>query len=364
MWSYRKRVTRDLERWREAGWVSADGAKSILSDVAKGGGGLGLPAVLAVLAAALIGFALMSFVAANWQAIPRIVRFGMLVGVIWSAYAAAAALMSRDLKAFGDAAVVVGSAAFGAAIMLVSQMYHIDGNPPDGVLLWAGGALLAGCLFRSNPALGFAMILVSFWGAMESGQRFEVFWLYLAGWAVVTAAIVWQRWAGGLHLAAFALTAFVVSLGYLLETGLRHSIVTLIGLGTAAAAVTIGRTLPEWRGLAGLVLPYALVTAFAGLCAMQFIENPRLDAFIMLAALALVLTLTAIWLGLSSADRGLLWLGYLGFSFEALAVYSKTVGTLLGSSVFFLTSGILLAVLAYLAYRLHARQADLPEALS
>ena len=50
-----------------------------------------------------------------------------------------------------------------------------------------------------------------------------------------------------------------------------------------------------------------------------------------------------------------LWLGYGGFSLEVLALYFKTVGTLLGSSLFFFAAGFIVIALAAVAYRLHAR---------
>ncbi|MEI9901684.1 MAG: hypothetical protein WDN31_18005 [Hyphomicrobium sp.] len=51
----------------------------------------------------------------------------------------------------------------------------------------------------------------------------------------------------------------------------------------------------------------------------------------------------------------MLWLGYAGFSIEVLGIYFKTVGTLLGSSLFFLSAGVLVILLSVVAYRLHAR---------
>ena len=43
-----------------------------------------------------------------------------------------------------------GIAVYGASIMLIAQMYHMEGNPPDAVLMWALGALLAAVLVRST----------------------------------------------------------------------------------------------------------------------------------------------------------------------------------------------------------------------
>ena len=59
--------------------------------------------------------------------------------------------------------------------------------------------------------------------------------------------------------------------------------------------------------------------------------------------------------GLRMGSPALLWLGYAGFSIEVLGLYFKTVGTLLGSSLFFLSAGIIVTALAAIAYRLHAR---------
>jgi uncharacterized membrane protein len=65
--------------------------------------------------------------------------------------------------------------------------------------------------------------------------------------------------------------------------------------------------------------------------------------------------LGGIWIGLRSSSAAMLWLGYAGFSIEVLALYFKTVGTLLGSSLFFLSAGAIVVALAGAAYRLHAR---------
>jgi uncharacterized membrane protein len=355
MWSYRKRLEQDLARWRDAGWVTPAGDAAIRAELAKGGRSLGLANALAILAAILIGFAVMSFVGANWQEMPRLLRLGLLFGALWASYALAATLAQRGMTGFAHAAILLGVSLFGASIMLISQMYHMDGNPPDAVLLWAAGALLAGVLLQSNPALAFAMLLVAFWGGWEAEQRDEVFWPFLAPWALVSAAFYWRRWRPGLHLSGLALTGFVVVLGYELNGGHAHGLVVALGLAVAGFALAGERVRPGLPGLWPGVLNYGLVIAFAGLFALQFIESPTLDIFTLLAVLALALTIAAIFWGLHAGNRGALWLGYLGFSFEILAIYSKTIGTLLNTSLFFLVAGLIVAALAAMAYRLHSR---------
>jgi uncharacterized membrane protein len=355
MWSYRKRLDRDLVRWREAGWITPDAEKAIRIDAERGVRTLGPANALAILAAVLMGFAVMSFIAANWQTMPRVARIGMLVVALWASYGLAGALARRGMSGFANAAILLGVGIFGGAIMLISQMYHMDGNPADFMLVWAAGAFLAGVLLRSNPALALAMILVTAWGTTEALRLDRVFWLFLLPWALVSAAFYWQRWRPGLHLSGLALSGFLISLGYRLFDGHAHGLVVAAGVGLMAASIAGEKLKPELPALWSGVMSYGLAIAMAGLLALQFFEEPKLDVFILLAILALALLLAAIFWGLKSGNRGALWLGYIGFSIEILAIYGKTIGTLLNTSLFFLVAALIVSGLAAMAYRLHAR---------
>ena len=355
MWSYRKRLDHDLVRWRDAGWITPEGEGAIRRDLETGVRTLGLANALAILSAVLIGFAVMSFVAANWQSLPRVLRIGMQIAALWASYGLAGVFARRGMIGFAHAAILLGVGVFGGSIMLISQMYHMDGNPADAVLLWAGGALLAGVGLRSNPALAFAMGLAVYWGVTEALRLDQVFWPFLVPWALISAAFYWQRWRPGLHLSGLALTGFIVSLGYELNGGHAHGLVVAAGLGVMAAAITGERLKPDLSTLWSGILNYGLITALAGLLALQFFEDPTLDVFVLLAVLALALLVAAIYWGLKSANRGALWIGYTGFSVEILAVYGKTMGTLLNTSLFFLVAGLIVSGLAAVAYRLHRR---------
>jgi uncharacterized membrane protein len=355
MWSYKNRIERDLARWRQQGWVTADGAASIAADLKAHGSGIRVANVLGTLAAVLIGFAVMSFVAANWQYMPKMVRLGTIFAALWVAYLAAAALFQRGQTGFGNAAALAGSAIFGAGIMLISQMYHMDGNAPDAMLLWSAGALVTGLILRSPPAAGFAMVLAAIWGGWESGQREVVFWQFLPVWAVISAAFYWLKWPPGLHLSALALSLFVISLGAFLGPVNNFELVLLIGLALTALSIAGEKLQPRLHALWPNALPYALAIAFIGFLALQFGENPSRNEFIMLSVAALALALAAIWWGLTSPNRGALWVGYIAFSIEILAIYQKTVGSLMGTSLFFLVAGLIVAGLAAMAMKLANR---------
>ncbi|MBA2127548.1 DUF2157 domain-containing protein [Hyphomicrobium methylovorum] len=355
MWSrYSKRLARDLDRWQANGWITDSSRTVILADVAKNNREFSLAGALAVLASVLFGFAAISFVAAHWADVPRLARLGLLLASIWAGYGVAGVFAGRDQPAFADAAVLFSSAMFGASIMLISQMYHLDGHAPDAVLLWWVAALFAGVLLRSDPTLGFAMVLVCVWSGMETTSRsfVGVHWPFLIGWLAVTAAFIWQRWYPGLHLSALALSGFVVSLGFLLSAHGENAIVAIIGIAASIAVIAVEKLRPDMAPAAGAVLGYPIAVAFTGLFALQFWESPTLSMLITLAIVTLVLLLGAIAYGVQTGNRGVLWVGYIGFSLEILSLYWRTVGSILGTSLFFLIAAVIVAALAFLALRL------------
>lgn len=362
MFGYHRLTQSDVARWRQAGWITPDGEAAINDELFKSSMGVRLPGILAMLGVVLLGFAAMSFVAANWQDMPRLARLGIIAAALWGSYGAAGYLQQRQMPAFANAAAFLGVCIFGAGIMLVAQMYHIDGNPPDAVLTWGAGSLLAGLAFRSKAILGLTMLLVGLWSAWETGLSQSVHWWFLPAWAIVTAAIATLRWESGIKLAATIATVWVIALGYLLPAGPHLWLVILIGLITAGAAATAQQALPEWTSEARTALQSGAIATFAGLFALQFIESPPLAVMVVLAVITLGLLIVAIAWGLRTNDRDILWLGYAAFSADILGLYFKTVGTLMGSSFFFLTVGVVVIALAWAAYRLNALRIEKSEA--
>ena len=352
---YAKRLDRDLVRWREAGWINTDGEAAIRRDIAGHSSKLDLASALGILGAVLIGFGAMSFVAAHWQEMAKLLRLALIFGGLFGAYGLAGMLFERQHPAFAHAAILAGVALFGAGIMLIAQMYHIDGHPPDAVLTWALGALLAGVIFKSNPALALAMLLMGLWSGWEMSDSGDVHWAFLPGWAAVAGAFLWRGWVPGLHLAAIVLGMWIINLGYFLFDGHGHGVVVGLGLLIAAAGLAAPAVSERRQAWGAPAIAYGMTIAFAGLFALQFVETLTLDYLILLAVLTLALVLSGVGIGLRTSNHAMLWLGYAGFSIEVLALYFKTVGTLLGSSLFFLSTGAIVILLAAAAYRLHSR---------
>ncbi len=355
MWGCERRLRRDLPRWRQLGWVTEEGERQIAAELGRSWMNVGVAPALAMLGAIMLGFAAMSFVAANWQAMPKLARLVVLFGSVWAAYGISGVLLQRGNQRFADAAVLLATSLFGASIMLIAQMYHMEGNPPDAVLTWSLGTLLAGLVLGSQAALALAMVLAALWSGWQADLIGGVHWNFLPLWAAISAAFYWKGWRPGLQLAGLALGGWVIMLGYQLDGGHAHGLVTAIGLAIAAAALAGEVILPEKSDAATTVMGYGAAVAFAGLMTLQFQESPSTSTLIVLAILTLALTLALVLWGSMRGHRGLLWLGYAGFSVEVMALYFKTIATLMGSSLFFLTTGLVIIALSGLAWRLHAR---------
>jgi uncharacterized membrane protein len=78
---------------------------------------------------------------------------------------------------------------------------------------------------------------------------------------------------------------------------------------------------------------------------------------VLLAVVTLAVLLGSMLWALHSDNRAALWLAYAGFALEVFALYIKTFGTLLDTSLFFLIAALMVSVLAWAAYRLHQRKA-------
>lgn len=362
---YSQRVERDLARWQSAGWVSDSGVASIKSDLASRTSAFGAAGIFAILGAVLFGFAIMSFVAAHWSAMSKLARLALIFATLWACYGAAAYLFARKLDAFAHAAVLGGIAVYGAGIMLIAQMYHMEGSPPDAVLYWTLGALLGAVLLQSRPALAAAFVLMVVWSVWERTLTNGAHWGFLPVWVAAVALAAWMNWRPGLHFAAISLLFWLVPLGFFVLGRHAHWLVALIGTGIALSAAVAGPSIDRHLPSAQALFAYGVAVAFAALFIAQFIDdysffdNQRtrsVGRLLLLAVLTLAGLLAAMYWALQTGNRGALWIGYAAFAAEIFALYWRTLGTLLDTSLFFLVAAILVSALAWAAYILHQRK--------
>jgi uncharacterized membrane protein len=366
------RLQSDLTRWQAQGWVSEQGAAAIRRDLAsQSSTGFGLYGALAVLGAILLGFAAMSFVAAHWDELSKLAKLTLIGTGLIGCYAAAYDLFRRNLDGFAHAAVLAGVALFGGAIMLIAQMYHMDGNPPDAVWLWALGALAAGLLLRSNPALAASVVLICIWSFMTvQEQHLRVHWGFLPMWALAASGIAMTRWRQGMHLLALVLSGWIVLSCLQFDRAAGRYALLAIGLLLSGTAIVGGDRIDRWRQISGTMLAHGMTLAYIALFMIQFAtrswfggDTPAPSLWIW-GSLTLALLIGAMAAAWRIGHQRALWMAYLFFSIEIFALYIAKIGSLLGTSAFFFIMGLLVIALATIAYRMRAETTNLTGAAS
>ncbi|OQM76792.1 DUF2157 domain-containing protein [Manganibacter manganicus] len=360
MGSYSTRVGRDIRRWADRGLIDAATADALSRDVAANERHpLNFGSILAMLAAVLFGAAILLFVAANWETIPRIVRVGLLFAIIFAGYVGGAVLKVRVHPALGEALWVVATAAFGGAIALIGQMYHLAGDESSALLTWCGGTVLAAILLRSNALTVIAVAIADAWFVIAVFGRFDLFRGLELPHPYVLIAIglfivsYWTRSQPARHLIVLSLIFYVLLLTIDDDRPDLAILLSVVSAAAFAVAVFAGPTAEVVVRLGGRLSLHALAGFLAGMFAIQFY---RLDHgnFALAAALTLAGIVAALVL-VGRQSRAVRWLAYLGFAFELCLIYAVTMQSMLGTAGFFLAAAIILAVLALAIARIEKR---------
>jgi hypothetical protein len=248
--SYREQLGRDLDRWIEAGLVPAENRAAILSS-APATARMDAATALAWVGGLLAGVALIAFVAANWNALPRLAKFGLVLG-IYAGGAGAAAWFSRAGRPNAANGLLTFAAfALAAAIGLTGQIFDIAGD--ERVALYAVG-IGAAALALAGRGSGPAIAAVWFVGAGDfagvdvfaAARSFNFPWVLVAAAAAAALAVRWRS-APLAHAAALGALAAALWLAFNWRASPAELLAIAAALGLLAAG---GRWLRE-RGDAG-----------------------------------------------------------------------------------------------------------------
>lgn len=360
---YRARLERDLKLWIDKGLLQENAARAMLAEYDGRESTFRAGRVLLMLAALLLSASILLLVAANWEALPRLARVAGIVALIWGFHFAAAWLNRRGRTTLAAAALVLGTAAFGGGIALIGQMYHLSGDAADAAMLWFAGACVSAVAFRSGAMATVAGGLAWFYFAtrLEEGSFSTA-----PGWqtwsvpvlAVIVVLLVRFTQAGrARHLAYLLVLSW---LGWLY--GDNPSLVFAAGLAVLGLTAFLVAALPG-SPLRQVALDagsapafYSFALALLGFTALQY-EAAGLKMEVLTGAGTLLVALLGI--ALAGAQNGAVrYLGYLAFAGELLYLAFETLGTMLGTSGFFLISGLVVACIAWLVIRIEGHMAQ------
>lgn len=358
---YRGRLKRDLDDWVGRGLIDAATAGRLLEDVDRRGARFSIGGVLSMFAALLIAASLLMLIAANWEQIPRLVKVVGIIGLIWVFHGVALLARLRGANRIAAGALVLGAAAFGGAIALIGQLYHLSGDTFSAMFLWFAVTLGSAGLFRSGALtiVAGALALVTFAGGFETfGWEMGGHGLW-AWWSPFGAAALFalSRWTGtdrAKHFAYFLLLAWIWWV-VVLDRNEIYAFTVAILATLLFLALTLPRSpLQEIHRRLGAAAPfYSLVMALTG---FAYVQGSAVDALSTAGLGVMILALAIAAIALEGRDDGAVrFLAYGAFAAEVLYLSYETIDSILGTSAFFLLSGLVVAVLAFVVIRLEKR---------
>jgi len=307
--------------------------------------------------------------------------------------------------------VLTGLGLFGAGIMLIAQIYHIETDDPTGLLVWCLAAIATAWALPSRPALALGLGLAVIWSSFASSQMGDqIHWAFFLPWLAATILAFRLRWTPGFHLAVLAFICWVFANISGLSDALGGAqelaaLMTLLGTALWLASLAF-RT--RWMRYALLTEHYGMLIAFAGFSILQRDEatsgasiawvvtalmaiagitalaframdtkqismkelaTPAGLAFgallypviglhsvlLVYAAALLALSVGLVAYGLVRHSRFAVNLGFWVFGLEVLYLYFETLGTLLGTAAFFALGGVILIAGGIFMERLRRR---------
>jgi uncharacterized membrane protein len=187
---FRRELRREMEGWRSQGIIDDQQAQQLAEryefDRLEGMARDRFVMVVLGIGSVLLGLGVITFVAANWQVIPRELKLLLLliwfVGVnalgfyFWKPSSEQlgdhpTARRSTGRQRLGQGLLIFGALILGANIALTGQMFHIGGSSADLFMVW-GLAVLGMAYGLRLTSLGVLAILLTTIG----------YWIGVSGW--------------------------------------------------------------------------------------------------------------------------------------------------------------------------------------
>ena len=235
VWNYAAKIRGEIEHWHSAGIVDESAKERMLEDVEHRQLKRSFASVLAIFGGVLIAAGLIAFVASNWESMPRYIRVILLVATIWTAYGLAAYTKQREHPYLTGMFLMIGIVAFGASIMLIGQIYQLQGRNEDALLVWMIGGLLTALGTRSIAALITTIVVSCMWMVSEYPTSSEPatllnvarFYWYPAVWLVLAISSWWIGSRLAAHALAISMIIWLVVLVFLFGRVSAHHITTI-----------------------------------------------------------------------------------------------------------------------------------------
>lgn len=184
---FRRQLRREAEWWRSDGIISPEQYERLMQhyqfESLEKGARDRFIVILMGMGSLLLGLGVITFVAANWQAVTREMRFLLLLVLFFVVNILGYYLWSRPLPAhhpkrwqnrLGHGLLLLGGMVLGANLALGGQLFHISGTAAGLCLTWGFGVLLMayGLRLTSLGVMAIALMGLGYWwGLQELAQN-------------------------------------------------------------------------------------------------------------------------------------------------------------------------------------------------
>ena len=391
MKTFEENLVGETNGWVGAGLITPTQREAILARhpvTAHGAPANRFLGILAVVGGALFVVGVSLVIKSNWSLIADWVKIGGLVALLSGVYALGwrFKLFPGNYPKLGDACFMVGAVLFLLGIALVSQIFHIDSRPANGVLLWWVGISILPWITRAKGAQFVSVVAGLTWLTMEltsldswlrlaiDPQRLDGRNFYLlaaVGFVVGIGLTLFGRGLrggpredfSGLHeklglglmcwgLYALGFTWSVHHASSHSLTAIRWQPAVVVFVWAIATAVWVrARNAPGEKSLVWLISP-GLVPVVARLFGLDFVFFDTAWLWGGLSCLAMfLLNFGMIRVGIAEGREGWINLGVAGIALNIVTRYFLLFGTMLEGGVFFIVTGMLVLSSGYILER-------------
>lgn len=359
MASYVSNVKAEIARWQNEGLIDPQIASRLSADIeARRPRSISFGGVIGALAGILLAAAILLFVAANWEAFPRLVRVGLLFVLIAAGYVGGAVTKLRGAVVWGESLFMIAAASFGASIALIGQMYHLSGDEVQAIAIWAAGTAFAAAMLRSPILTVGSVLLAAAWMVATSNGVWNS--TLPSVWFLPAALVLWvlSFWTGSPYGRVLILLSLLLY-GTLIAIDRDDAVDVPLAMAVLSAAVfafaVFRPQLAERVARLGAALPVLGLFGFlVGMALLQLMRVDELGTAFLLAVILFAGVIVALLAG-GRESRRLRRLAYAGFTAELIYLYAVYLGTMLDTATFFLASGLVLALIAVAIRRFEKR---------
>ncbi len=189
----------ESEAWQRDGLITAEQRRAILARYEPAASpAQQASATLTWLAVLAAGIGASVLVAFNWTAIPPSVKVLMTAGPMLALYVAAAMAARAGRHVLAERLALLAALFAGAVLFVTEDLFHVDPQRTNTLLLWAAVLAATALLTPSALAAAVGTTVATWWTIVIAGAPPGPWWV-LAIWPVLALTIerVPNRWAAG-----------------------------------------------------------------------------------------------------------------------------------------------------------------------